>query len=97
MSTDQYPCTTRLRSRAGLRHGTSGKRAFVVSDTSVAGLPERGEVPQQGIAPQAIAVDCGGGTSGDDALSLLGRVDHLAQQEKVTLHRRAWPRPAPLH
>lgn len=33
--------------------------------------------------------------SEDEGLGLLGRVDHLAQQEAVTLHRRVWPPPGP--
>lgn len=56
-------------------------------------LAEHGEVPQECVTAQPVAVDLGGSAPRNEALGLLDRIDHLAPQEEITLHRRVWPPP----
>src|ERR1700729_4064699 len=66
---------------------------FDLSGELSGGLAEHREVPQQGIAALAVGFQLADGDIGGQLLGLLGCIDHLAEQEDVTLHRQAEPRP----
>jgi hypothetical protein len=89
---DQYPWTIRFRSRTGCCQATSGKR-FDLVGYPACGFAEDGEVPQERFAPFPVGFKLADGHVGDQVLGPLGRVDHLGEQEDVTLHIRAWLRP----
>jgi hypothetical protein len=56
-------------------------------------LAEHSKVPQQGVAALAVSFQLADGDAGSQLVSLLGRIDHLGEQEDVTLHRQAEPQP----
>jgi hypothetical protein len=56
------------------------------------GLPEDGEVPQESVAALAIRVESLGSLADGEEMCLLGRVDHLLEQEEFTPHTGSVPR-----
>jgi hypothetical protein len=50
-------------------------------------LAEHGEIPQQGIAALAVGFQLADRDTCGQLVGLLRRVDHLGEQENVTLHR----------
>ena len=57
------------------------------------GLAEHGEVPQQGITALAVGFQLADRDASGQLPGLLRGIDHLGEQQEVTLHRRAWLRP----
>src|SRR5215475_5775256 len=63
---------------------------FELSRELRCGLAEHGEVPQQGITALAVGFQLADRDASGQLPGLLRGIDHLGEQEDVTLHRRAW-------
>ncbi len=66
---------------------------FDLSGELPGGLAEHGEVPQQGVAALTVSVQLADRDACGQLLGLLRGIDHLGEQEDVTLHRQVGPRP----